>query len=100
MSLYQHIAKCLNDRNFKDSELEAFVQKEIMLENHMKRKLLIKIHDIYLASALEPVIFADPDIFADPIIVPHMVPHKIPKKFPRRFQKRLPRHYAPGNFKL
>ena len=74
-SLDQHIAKCLEYRNFKDSKIEAFVQKEIM-----KRKRLF-----YLARVFEL------DKSVDPIKVPNKVPHKIPKKIPRRSQKRLPR---------
>ena len=76
-SLDQHIAKCLEYRNFKDSKIEAFVQKEIM-----KRKRLF-----YLARVFEL------DKSVDPIKVPHKVSNKIPKKFLRRSQKRLPRRF-------
>ena len=88
MSLDNHIAKCLNDRNFKDSEFEAFVQKEIMLDNHMKRKRLMKRMEVFLTRR-----FLEPDIPAYPIKVPLKDPNNISKKIPRRFQKRSPRRF-------
>ena len=60
----------------------------VMLDNHMKRKHLMKMMEIFLTRG-----FLEPDIPAYPIKVPLKDPNNISKKIPRRFQKSLPRRF-------